>query len=406
MAAPSFSVTNYAGTTTPASDIIGLVEPRLTAAGWVFVEEYAFTQNMGSTATVTSGSASLAGVTAASVQNGWAVGGTGIPAGTTILSGGNTATPVMSAPATASGSGIVLTASRVMRVWKNPAALNGSADFHIGFVKDAAGGPRLAVRAFEGWDTTAKTIQNPCIQGSLTLIPNASTYAATVSANGVGTGNASWSPAGTTTPLMVDAVSSLISNYALRNNTNYDVGVLASKSYVVLGIAANGGASTFNAWLLGFYNPGWADSQATYPPLAVVDLQLPNATLSATNGVSRSLRQTNSTPGAFAATAGPESMLLGMIRSTGLGKEPATQTVRGSRVVVGSGGSSFTAGYWGTLYDAMIVASDSSLKIGDTVAVGSTTYTVMVPYVAGTPFLSASPSLPTPAYLFNVTGGS
>lgn len=108
MAAPSYAYTpNTANSTDPAGDILTLIEARLTAAGWVFIEEVAYT------------------------------------------------------------SGV----AKLMRVWKNPASLNvAGVDFFVGFIKNAVAGTLLSARAFEGWDTGAKTMNHPCIAGSATTI--------------------------------------------------------------------------------------------------------------------------------------------------------------------------------------------------------------------------------------------
>lgn len=404
MAAPSFLVTNYSNTGNTASDIIGLVEARLTAAGWVFVEEYAFTQNLGGNGTTTSGSTTLASVFTTTIQNGWSVGGAGIPAGSYVVSGGGTNTLVLSQAATASAT-VALTASRAMRVWKNPASLNASgADFYVGFVKDTTGGPRLAVRAFEIWDATNKVIGNPVIAGNATPAANSSTYAATVASNGTGTGSAYWNPTGVTTPLMVDTQSYV----TLVNNTNYDVAVLASKSYLVLSIANNGSSGMWAGWIIGLYNPAWSDSQSTYVPLAVMDMCVTTSYNSAFFGVSRAMRQITTANSNWSAAVGPESMLFGLAYSGGLSKERGSQAVRGSRVMVGSYGPPFnnSGAYRGTLYDAMVLASDTSLKIGDTVSVGATTWTVLAPYVNAPAFAVSSPTAVQAMYLFNTTAGS
>ena len=93
MAAPSYALTSAtANSADPAGDIITLVETRLTAAGWVFIEEVAFTQ-----------------------------------------------------AATA----------RLQRVWKCPGTQNAAGtDFYVGLVKNAAAGIYFAARAFEGYNST------------------------------------------------------------------------------------------------------------------------------------------------------------------------------------------------------------------------------------------------------------
>ncbi|HLL68806.1 MAG TPA: hypothetical protein VK453_24290 [Micromonosporaceae bacterium] len=107
MPAPSYHLTSMTGSADPAAGIIALIEVDLLAAGWTFVEETApFTQ---------------------------------------------------------------AAVARLMRVWKCPASLNVAvADFYVGLVRNTAAGAYFAVRAFEGWDAVAKTMQRPCIQGNVT----------------------------------------------------------------------------------------------------------------------------------------------------------------------------------------------------------------------------------------------
>jgi hypothetical protein len=74
------------------------------------VEGFDHYANVTGTATTTSGSANLTVVTPLTGWvNGMPVTGTGIPGGTTILSGAGTATMVMSATATASATGVAIT---------------------------------------------------------------------------------------------------------------------------------------------------------------------------------------------------------------------------------------------------------------------------------------------------------
>jgi hypothetical protein len=73
-----------------------------------------YTASVAGTATTTSGSPNLTVVTPTTGwKNGMAISGTGIPAGTRILSGAGTATMVMSANATASASGVAITGAAV-----------------------------------------------------------------------------------------------------------------------------------------------------------------------------------------------------------------------------------------------------------------------------------------------------
>jgi hypothetical protein len=74
------------------------------------VEGFDHYANVTGTATTTSGSANLTVVTPLTGwANGMPVTGTGIPGGTTILSGAGTATMVMSATATASATAVAIT---------------------------------------------------------------------------------------------------------------------------------------------------------------------------------------------------------------------------------------------------------------------------------------------------------
>lgn len=104
MPAPAYFFENYFQTGEPAMDLMNKIEAQLTSAGWVFVEQVAYTQSV----------------------------------------------------------------ARIMRVWQNPAALNAAgADFYVGLIRNAASGQTyFAIRTFEGWNATTKAILRPTIGGS------------------------------------------------------------------------------------------------------------------------------------------------------------------------------------------------------------------------------------------------
>jgi hypothetical protein len=213
-----------------------------------------------------------------------------------------------------------------------------------------------------------------------------------------GVGN--WLPTGASTPAMVDTVPST----TLIINTSYDVGVLASKSYLAIGVCANGSTTWIFRWIVGLFNPAYADSQAVYPPLMAVDVGVIPA--SASSGVSRAVR-TIAITNPFAAGVGPESLLLGLASAAGT-KEPVSQTIRAVRVAVAgdsiANGFTATSGFRGWLYDAIAVQSVAgTLKVGDTITIGAVVYTVLAQSATSAANFASGVTV---NYAFNVTAGT
>lgn len=160
----------------------------------------------------------------------------------------------------------------------------------------------------------------------------------------------------------------------LATGTSYDVAVLASNSYIAVGINVNGLTTRTGAWYAGLYQPAYSDAQATNPPLAVATL--PAGVLGGASGVTRTLRTTSDT-NAYAALLFPESLLIGAFDG---GAEPATGTIRATRVAIG--GNAYNTGFVGTgtfrgwLYDCIAVGQTAAAvtKIADTVTIGATQY--------------------------------
>jgi len=208
----------------------------------------------------------------------------------------------------------------------------------------------------------------------------------------------------TSYPLFIDAIPVT----ALVASTNYDIGILASKSYLAIAVNLNATATQVFAWVLGLYQPSYADAQATYPPLMMCSLDV--AMAQAASGVSRNLRpQSDSFP--FSIAPGPESLLLG--NWTGGVKEPLSQSIRGSRVALGGGaqgpnvgGFVSTAGFRGWMYDAMAVAAQAStVHVGDTATVGATNWVALGSPLFNT-FQPGAASQAKCAIFFNPTTGS
>lgn len=211
-----------------------------------------------------------------------------------------------------------------------------------------------------------------------------------------------YAPSAVTLPPMAD------SGPTLTATTNYDVAVLASKSYLAVGINANGTGTVVLARIVGLYSPAYSDSQVSNPPLMNLDLRL--GANSAATGVSRSMRVPIDANGTstFAIGAGPESLLVGSF-SGGL-KEPVTQSIRGSRValVASSGnttGFTLTGGMRGWLYDCTAVATSTAtaLKIADTVTIGATVWTA---FGSSTTTANTGITNQPVGYFFNVLAGS
>jgi hypothetical protein len=185
----------------------------------------------------------------------------------------------------------------------------------------------------------------------------------------------------------VPAIAELLPNTALAVSTNYDVGVLVSKSYLVLGINTLGTTTSILSWVIGLYAPAGGDSQSAYPPLAVVDMK--NNAQNAVSGTSRSMRVILATA-AFCVGPAYETVLLGIL--AGAVAEPTTASIRASRVVLGGAvsagvGLGFTGvgggAYRGRLYDVVAVSTGNTTatvtKIGDSVTIGGVTYTALGP---------------------------
>ena len=258
--------------------------------------------------------------------------------------------------------------ARYMRVWKCPSTLNAAGvDFHIGLVKNQAAGIYIAARAFEGYTAAADTIQRPCVVGSATGNPATPGYIGSA---------ADFALDNSATP----AFTELLPTNALVVSTNYDVAVLASRSYLVINVQAAGSTTMGLTWLLGLFDPVYTDSQVTYPPLVALDLRANAAT--GVSGVSRTPRVAAG-PNAFGAFATPESLPFGLY--TGAVAEVTSGIVRVVRVaLVGVGATAgFTgagAAYRGKLYDviaAPLGTSTTALKVGDTLTIGGTVYTAL-----------------------------
>lgn len=211
-----------------------------------------------------------------------------------------------------------------------------------------------------------------------------------------------WALDGSTIPAMVDTQT--ITN--LVNSTNYDVGILVSKSYLVIGVNTAGTATQVFQWILGLFQPIYTDDQAVYPPLMAVGD--PRTAAPASNGVSRAPRVTYSA-NAFAAYMGPESVMIGMF--VGAAYDPASMSIRGSRVVVAGYNSSFGwslangGTFHGWLLDCVAVFTGGSaavLKIGDSVTIGGVTM-VALGQSASTASFAIQGSC---GFFFDVTAGS
>jgi hypothetical protein len=181
---------------------------------------------------------------------------------------------------------------------------------------------------------------------------------------------------GSTIPGMVDVQTTT----NLVVSTNYDVGILASNSYLVVGVNTLGTTTQVFTWILGLYKPIAPESQAVYPPvMAIGDIRAQGNV--AANGVSRAIRVAVGA-NAFGASIGPESVLLGTF--PGASPEPASNSIRASRVfVAGSNGGSngwalaYGGKFHGWLYDCVAVNTGTSatvIRIGDTVTIGGRTY--------------------------------
>jgi hypothetical protein len=235
-------------------------------------------------------------------------------------------------------------------------------------------------------------------------------------ANGRGAGLASdaaildYLPTGATTPLMADA------GIGVAASTNYDIAILVSKSYFVLGINLNGLSTQVGNYAVGLYAPAYAESQSSTPPLMI--LSLLSGINTSQSGVSRATRVPVDSIATFAIGATPESLLLGSfsgqsgLPNTG-SRELVTDSIRGSRVAlvsesshVGGGFTRVAGGMRGWLLDCVAVAfSDTTTgrpKVGDTVTIGGVTWTLFGSNSTGS--LQANPSYF--GCFFNTTTGS
>lgn len=215
-------------------------------------------------------------------------------------------------------------------------------------------------------------------------------------------GNKDWLADGTTQPPIAEAQPTAV----LATSTNYDVAVLASRSYLVLGVYAAGTGNMKIGWVLGLINPVYPDSIATFPPLAVITTT--GSPVAATAGVSRSMRNLVSA-NAFGAAVGPESLLIGCAFS--LAREPAGDMLRTARVAVGGvqfagftpaqGGS----GYRGWLSDciAASLSGSTAVRPTNTVTIGGTTYNVMATSAATAAFSATNT---TCAFAFDTSAGT
>ena len=188
----------------------------------------------------------------------------------------------------------------------------------------------------------------------------------------------------------------------LAVTTNYDIGILASKSYLVIGINTNATGTAVYSCYVGLFSPAYSDSQSTTPPLVVC--QPTNVYNSGVQGTSRTLRTTIDT-NAYGATASAESTLVGLWNSTT--KENTSQMIRASRVMLIGGtpasGFTATAGFRGWLYDCIAVAvTNATVKVGDTATVGSTPYTFLTQGFAGITLAAAAQH----GLFWNVLAGS
>ena len=282
---------------------------------------------------------------------------------------------------------------RYMRVWRCPGAINAAeVNFYIGLVRNQAAGVYLSARAFEGYTVGNHTMQRPCITGVESTVPTPPGYVAS-------TADFPLNNSGGTVPFFTE----LVPTKALVASTNYDVGVLVSRSYLVINVQQAGTTTMGLSWMLGLFDPNYLDSQVTYPPLIAVDLR--NVDPMTVSGVSRAPRVTTG-PNAFGVFAFPESVPFGLF--TGLVPEKTSGTIRATRVALGSVGaaSGFTgngAAYRGLLYDVVAVSLGTSvtlLKVGDKVTIGSTTYTALGS--SGAVIWSTG----TVGYFFNTAAGS
>jgi hypothetical protein len=160
-------------------------------------------------------------------------------------------------------------------------------------------------------------------------------------------------------------------------SASFDIGILASKSYLAVAVNTNGTGSTLMQFTAGAFAPTYTDNPVTNPPVYLLGY---SGGQYATTRNMRTLPDTGNNY-TFGGYLNPDGILAGL--HTGAAKDPVMQGIRATRIAL-TGLDQLLAytnygGLRGYMYDCIAVAisSQTALKVGDTVTLGGITYTAL-----------------------------